>query len=115
MWTVDAGSRPHPHIRVVRIDVSNSSNYVLLDEPDIWHNDYAYAYPDASPNDNGDVGISLFRGGGTINPGHVVGVLDNGSNRWTLQGTRNGTNGPNGNKWGDYVTCRNHSNPGNSG
>ncbi len=81
----------------------------VIDEPDIWHPTYAYAYPDACPNDRGDVGISLFRGGGSRYPGHVVGVMGSGSTSWTLLGTRDGTSGPADSKWGDYVACRRHS------
>lgn len=104
LWTVDASAtRPYPHIRVVRI---NEAGLQLLDEPDIWHNDFAYAYPDAYPNADGTVGLSFLRGGNIHYPGPVVGVWDAVSNTWVLQATVNGTHEPSDGKWGDYVTCR---------
>ncbi|HEX6368571.1 MAG TPA: hypothetical protein VF006_06555 [Longimicrobium sp.] len=105
MWTANrlASSRPFPYVRVVRIDAASRT---LVDEPDIWSPDYAYAYPDAYPNEAGEVGITLFRGGGARYPGHVVGAWDTGSGTWLLAGTRDGTNGPADGKWGDYLTCR---------
>lgn len=108
MWTANAkgSARPRPHVRVVRI---NESTKRLIDQPDIWHASTAYAYADASPNSAGDVGITLFRGGGTLHPGHVVGGWDEANRRWVLQATRDGTHGPGDGKWGDYLTCRPHS------
>ena len=104
MWTVDrAPGRPHPHVRVVRLD---EATLRVIDEPDIWSPDVAYAYPEACPNTEGDVAITLFRGGGIMYPSHAVGIWDRASGSWTLQGTRNGTSGPADGKWGDYVTCR---------
>jgi hypothetical protein len=107
LWTANRmGSRPFPHVRVVRL---NEATKTRRDEPDIWSDATAYAYPDACPNDQGEVGITLFRGGGNQHPGHVVGLWDDAANRWFLQGTRNGTHGPADNKWGDYLTCRRHA------
>jgi hypothetical protein len=108
MWSAGrlGDARPFPYARVVRLDESSKA---VIDEPDIWNRGYAYAYPDACPNDRGDVGITVFRGGGARHPGHIVGAWDNASRRWMLQGSRNGTNGPSDRKWGDYLTCRRHS------
>jgi len=108
MWTANRKppGRPLPFVRVVRL---NESTKAVINEPDIWNANFAYAYPDAYPNGNGDVGITTFRGGGTHHPGHVVGFQDQTSNAWRLRVTKNGTNGPTDNKWGDYLTCRRHS------
>lgn len=107
MWTANRqDQRPFPFIRVVRIDESTRS---VVDEPDIWSPQFAYAYPDATPNVDGEVGVTLFRGGGSRFPGHVVGAWDNASSRWMIAATRDGTNGPNDGKWGDYLTCRRHA------
>jgi len=105
MWTANrmGTSRPFPYVRAVHLD---ESTMTVVDEPDIWSPDYAYAYPDASPNANGDVGITLFRGGGNRLPGHVVGAWDSAAKRWSLAGTRDSSNGPFDTKWGDYLTCR---------
>lgn len=100
-WTVNAlDNRPLPHVRVVQIDAASMS---VINEPDIWNEEYAFAYPALSPNRRGVVGISLFRGGGDIHPGHVVGVRDEDGGLWDLKATRNGTDGPADGKWGDYV------------
>lgn len=108
MWSANrmSNSRPFPYVRVVRLD-ENSKN--IIDEPDIWNPNYAFAYPDACPNDRGIVGIALFRGGGNRHPGHVVGIWDDSANKWLLNGTRDGTNSPGDSKWGDYLACRRHS------
>lgn len=107
MWSVDkTASRAFPHIRVVRIDVNTKQ---IIDKPDIWSPSFGYAYPDACPNSDGDVGITLFRGGGALHPGHVVGMWDKNTNSWTVQAAQNGTDGPADRKWGDYITCRQHS------
>jgi hypothetical protein len=105
MWTVNKRGieRPFPHIRVVRIQTSNMT---LLDEPDIWSPDFAFGYPDAAPNANGDVGITLFMGGGAKNPTHLVGAYNTTTNKWILKKVREGTNGPRDHKWGDYITVR---------
>ncbi len=104
MWTAGSQSgRPFPFARAVRINVTTKK---LINEPDIWNPGYAYAYPDVCPNDGGRLGITIFRGGGTIFPGHIVGIYDDPTNTWSLAVTKNGTNGPSDNKWGDYITCR---------
>lgn len=108
LWTVNrqGAARPFPHVRVVRI---NEASKTLINQPDIWNAQFAYAYPDVSPNDRGDIGVTLFRGGGSLHPGHVVGIWDDYFNGWSLQATLNGTNGPADGKWGDYLSCRRHS------
>lgn len=107
MWTANRmGSRPFPHVRVVRV---NEATKTRRDEPDLWSSNNAYAYPDACPNGQGEVGITLFRGGGALHPGHAVGLWDDAANRWSLLATKNGTHGPSDNKWGDYLTCRRHA------
>jgi hypothetical protein len=108
MWTANSrGSRPNPHIRVVLLREDNKQ---LVSEPDIWSSALTYAYPAACPNDRGHVGITLFRSSSSVPPSHVVGILDDlSSPGWSLQGTRDGTNGPSDEKWGDYLSCRRHS------
>lgn len=105
MWTANkrGTDRPFPHVRVVRI---NEATMLKTDEPDIWSPDYAYAYPDAYPNTNGDVGITLFLGGGLKNPSHLVGIYDDTSKKWRIKIAKEGTNGPQDSKWGDYITVR---------
>jgi hypothetical protein len=78
----------------------------LIDEPDIWSPDHAFAYPDAYPNTNGEVGITLFMGGGALHPAHVVGAFNTTNKNWLLKTARAGTNGPRENTWGDYINIR---------
>jgi hypothetical protein len=47
---------------VVRI---NESNKQLIDEPDIWSNDQAWAYPAACTNGSGTLGFTAFYGEST--------------------------------------------------
>ena len=107
MWTANGTneSTPYPHVRVARIDETTKK---LIDEPDIWNLNYAYAYPDACPNSHGELGVTMFCGGGDRHPSHVVGVWDDATKGWRLTVTRRGKLGPPGGKWGDYLSCRPH-------
>jgi hypothetical protein len=107
MWSANRkDARPFPYVRVVQLDEATKG---VVREPDIWNSRYAFAYPDACPNETGEVGITVFRGGGGEFAGHVVGFWDGNASKWRLRVTRKGTNGPNDGKWGDYLTCRRHS------
>ncbi|MDP6453999.1 MAG: hypothetical protein QF898_11865 [SAR202 cluster bacterium] len=108
MWTSNAGGqRPNPYIKVARI---NEDDMTLIDEPDIWSQNATFAYPEACPNVRGHIGVTLFYSSPTIPPSHVVGVRDDYSNqRWDLQFTKVGASGPRDDKWGDYLSCRQHS------
>ena len=43
----------------------------------------------------------------------MVGIYDDSSKKWKLKIAREGTNGPQDSKWGDYITVRPYS-PGNT-
>ncbi|MDX1407787.1 MAG: hypothetical protein R3330_06625 [Saprospiraceae bacterium] len=102
-WTANSrGRRKQPHVRAVRIDTSNMRR---IDEPDIWNDQFAFAYPNGYPNRDGTVGLSLFLGGGTRFPSLAVGIFDEQQNRWRLRMAQQGTHGPVDNKWGDYLGC----------
>ena len=74
MWTAGSrASRPHPYVRMLRI---NETSKAVLEQRDIWNGSTAFAYPAASPNDRGDVGMTMFYGGGNNHPTHCVGVRD---------------------------------------
>jgi hypothetical protein len=106
MWT--AGSRtgrPHSYARVVRI---NEATKQVVDEPDIWSNQNAWAYPAASTNDRGEVGCTAFYGGPGRHPSHVVGVRDDPAGIWKTVFSAVATNSPTTAAWGDYLTCRTH-------
>lgn len=105
MWSVNkqGAARPFPFVRVARI---SAANMTLVDEPDIWSNAFAFAYPDATPNQAGDIGVTLFAGGNTFHPKHVIGVRKPNGTSWNLRAVASSTHSPADNKWGDYLTCR---------
>lgn len=105
MWSVNkqAPARPFPFVRVVRIAEATMTR---IDEPDIWNSSTAFAYPDACPNDQGDVGITLFAGGNTVHPAHLIGVRPVAGATWSLRTVAKSTHSPTQAKWGDYLTCR---------
>lgn len=104
MWSANRdSSHPLPYIRVARI---RETNKTLIDEPDIWSQLSAWAYPAAAPNSQGQVGISAFYGGGTRHPGHVVGVKT--ATGWDTVLTKTSTHGPPDQSWGDYLSCVAH-------
>ncbi len=80
----------------------------VVAQPHVWSPDHAYAYPYASPNGSGDVGLSLNYGDGELYPSHAVGVLvdSGGSYSWQLVGSTRGRFGPETNHWGDYLNVR---------
>jgi hypothetical protein len=108
MWTANrqGAERPFPFIRVVRISAAAKA---LLDEPDIWSPETAYAYPEACANIQSIAGVTLFMGGGNRHPSHVVGFRDDIDGTWKLATTAASTHSPADSKWGDYLTCRKHS------
>ena len=103
-WSATAdANHPHPFIRVVRI---NQNAMKLMDEPDLWSADRAWAYPAMSPNQRGDVGVSAFCGGGGRFPTHAVGHLDEATGTWEMALGKASTHGPANGAWGDYVDIR---------
>jgi hypothetical protein len=105
MWSANKQGtrRPYPFIRVARI---NSATMTLVDEPDIWSSSTAAAYPDAYPNTQGVVGITMFAGGGTMQPAHYVGTRTPAATSWSLLKVAQSTHSPTQPKWGDYLTVR---------
>ena len=103
------GKFPFPHVRVALLKRGAGDKLSLAAQPHIWNPDFAFAYPAAAANTAGQVGISLSFGGGTEFPSHAVGVLlpptDQASWRWKLAAVDRGTNGPDRNSWGDYLSC----------
>ncbi|CCK31819.1 hypothetical protein BN159_7440 [Streptomyces davaonensis JCM 4913] len=104
LWTAAPRSgRPVPYVKGAVVDVTTQ---LLVEEPDIWNAESAFAYPAACPNAAGVVGVSLAFGGGPRHPAHVVGFRDGGE--WRLSITRDSTDGPADGSWGDYVSCHRH-------
>lgn len=104
MWTAAARSgRPFPYVRAAVVE---TATLTLVEQPEIWNQQSAFAYPAACPNTQGVLGVSLFFGGGSRHPAHVVGFRDGGD--WRLVLSRSGTHGPTGGAWGDYLSCKRH-------
>lgn len=105
MWTANRQppARPFPFVRVVTVDERTMAR---IDEPDIWNADFAFAYPDACPNDQSEIGITLFAGGNRHHPIHLVGVRGARGGGWNLRTVARSTHSPSDDKWGDYLTCR---------
>jgi hypothetical protein len=89
---------------VVRIGEASKQ---VTDEPDVWSQQRAWAYPAASCNSQGVIGFTAFYGGKDRNPGHVVGVRD--ASSWSVVYSKLGSDSPDVEKWGDYLTCRAHA------
>ena len=105
LWTAAARTgRPLPYVKGAVVDTTTRN---LVEEPEIWNQSSAFAYPAACPNASGVIGVSLCFGGGTRHPAHVVGFRDGA--QWRLAITRDGTNGPPGGVWGDYLSCHRYA------
>jgi len=103
-WTAGAsGNRSHAHVRVVVIDRNTME---IVETPDLWSSTRAWAYPAASTNAAGAIGITAFYGGDDRNPGMVVGARDDQNARWVLRYARLGSDSTVDGKWGDYASCR---------
>lgn len=106
MWTGGSRqNRPNAYCRVVRIGEASKS---VVDEPDIYSNERAWAYPATCTNNAGIIGFTAFYGGGDRPPGHVVGARDDTTGAWAIVYSKLGSHSPNVEKWGDYLTCRRH-------
>jgi len=100
-WCAAADSQhPHPYIRVARI---NETTGDLIDEPDLWSSECAWAYPATAPNQRGDVGITAFCGGPNNHPAHSVGWFDESQSGWEMTTGAISTHGPHNGAWGDYL------------
>lgn len=105
LWTASPRSgRPMPYVKGAVVDTVTRT---LVEEPEIWSENGAYAYPAACPNVDGVLGVTACFGGGARHPSHVVGFRDGAS--WSLVFTRSGTHGPTGGAWGDYLSCQTYA------
>ena len=100
-WTAAADqTHPHPYIRVARIDDATGE---LIDEPDLWSSECAWAYPATSPNKRGDIGLTAFCGGQANHPSHAVGYFDEANHTWDMSISAVSTHAPHNGAWGDYL------------
>jgi hypothetical protein len=104
MWTAGSGTnRPHAYCKAVRI---NEATKAVIDKPDLWSSNRAWAYPALCPNGSGTLGVTAFHGGADRDIGHVVGARDDVAGAWVTQYAKQGTDSPGEAKWGDYLTIR---------
>jgi hypothetical protein len=63
MWSPSqGGSFPYPYVRISTFDTSN--NLEPIEDIDIWSPDFAYMYPSAAVNSDGEIGGAVMWGGG---------------------------------------------------
>lgn len=113
MWNASAGGGyPRPHVRVVRL---NESNRALLNEPVLWHSDFAWQFPAIGVNDRGHIAGSAYWGGGTAYPTMNVLIADDFSsgpppweNHYVVASAKGAGN------WGDWYSTRRHGASGNT-
>jgi len=111
MWNASAGGGfTVPYVEAVRV-VETTRAYI--DRPYIWNSTLAFQYPAAAPNRRGDVGLIVHVSNSTLYPGFYVGIDDDysrdsgfGPPGWEVRYVRQGTQGPNTNRWGDYFSVQ---------
>ena len=103
MWIApQGGSYPFPHTRLA---LFNASSKALVEEESIWNEDYAWVYPSAGVNSDGDVAVTIYRIGGGQHPRARVFIVDDVSPDWSdldFVGLRTSDDSPNEARWGDY-------------
>lgn len=106
-WTAaQSGSRPFPYVRTA---ILNAATKQVVGQPDIWSSNLAFAYPAFASNAKGTLGVSTCYGGGAAGPSHGVGFYDAANSLWHVRGAASsGSLGPRENKWGDYLSIRQH-------
>jgi hypothetical protein len=97
----------YPHVRVARVRVSD---FVLLSEPHIWNPNYAWQYPAVGVNIHGDVGGSMYHGGGSVYPSLNAFIRDDYDPGWSMHVISSSARGATG--WGDYFATRPHGTAG---
>ena len=108
-WNVGAGgSFPHPYIEAARFNESTMTNDR---RPLIWSPTVTFHYPGGAANIRGDIGLSLFESAGTgADPSGLICLADDFTADpapWSCpRFVAIGTNGPDNNRWGDFVDVR---------
>ncbi len=105
-------THPQAYIRSAVFDLPGTT---LLAEPNINNDTFCYGYADVHPNARGDLGLSLALGGRTGGGGRAlagaVAIEDEftpGFSLGTVFVTTNGTDMPNGQRYGDYLSVKPH-------
>jgi hypothetical protein len=122
MWNAPGGAsgygfKPHPYIQTVLV---NASTMDLRGESIMWGNERTYAYPGAGLNARGHVAGTLFYGSPTEPPTLAAFIWDDLTPAnpypsipysWELYKIAESTQGPDENKWGDFLTARSNYDP----
>jgi hypothetical protein len=112
MWgSSQGGGFTYPYVEAVRV---REDNRAYIDRPFIWGSSGAFAYPAASPNARGDLGVGFFFGGGGASgwyPYFGLAIDDDVSRDagypppgWNVAYVRESSQGPTSNRWGDYIS-----------
>ena len=71
-WNASSNDRfPEPHVQIVKI---NSGTFDLESQMQVWNPDFAFAYPYFEMNAEGELGMIVAFGGGTLDASSGVGV-----------------------------------------
>ncbi len=106
MWNAkQGGGFPYPYIATVELDYNKS----VIRQDQIWNQNHAWLYPSICPNTLGRWGGTACWGGGAYYPNAAVFIADD-VNNYSFENVTvtNATNGPSGNRWGDYFSTRAH-------
>jgi hypothetical protein len=99
----------YPYVDSATFSLSNDGNTIsYVARPYIWHNDYAWMYASAAPNQRG-IGIVAFVGGGNFYPIVNIAIADNYDNPppgWHMWWIASSTHAPYSERWGDYLRVR---------
>lgn len=105
----DSPSFPQPHVRLARIDLST---WTTVEERQVWHPDYAYAYGCLAVGPKGELGYGVAVGGKATFPNACFGIL--GDYVVYYRDASTATAGANSEaRWGDYITVRPSTTDGN--
>jgi len=98
------GGFAYPYVAGARISEGDAS---LVSQFEIWNSDYAWLYPSVAPNRDGALGGTIAYGGGAYYPGCAAWVSSGDPDAdWAAVDLTEGDHGPDGNRWGDYLTTR---------
>ena len=105
-WNTSAGGGfTYSHIDAVQV---RESDRVYVDRPYIFGASGAHQYSAAAPNMRGDVGMVGHYSSSSFAPYLYVAINDDytrdAGNTWDVNWIRISTQGPNGNRWGDYFS-----------
>jgi len=108
MWNSAQGTgRPQPFVRALQVVESTK---VLIDQPEIWDNTFAWHYPAIGVNGRGDIAGPVWSGSSTVAPLVSIVIADSFATvppPWDSFVAATGTNGGN-NQWGDYLGAQPH-------